>query len=371
MILTAGTVHTGDEVFSPGFVEIADGVVVAVGPAEAGASIDLPDAVLAPGLVDVHSHGGGGIAFTEADVDPEAVDRVLALHLSHGTTTMVASLVTASIDRLESQVRALADRVEAGDLAGIHLEGPWLAPEFKGAHDLALLRAPYPADVQRLIDASRHTVKMVTLAPELQDGGPATELMVREGVVVAVGHTNADYDQAMECIKNGATGATHLFNAMPSIHHRAPGPVIALMDSPSVWLEVIADGVHVNGALVAHLFENWPDRMVLVTDAMAAAGAADGDYLLGELEVHVREGVARLAVGGNIAGSTLTMDAAVANCVSWGVPLDVVIRAATSQAADYMSLDVGRLRPGARADMVELSGDGRLRRVMKDGAWVA
>ncbi len=371
MILTAGTVHTGEEMHSPGFVEIEDGRVVAVGQTEAGASIDMPDAVLAPGLVDVHGHGGGGVAYTEADVDPDVVDKVLDLHLKHGTTTMIASLVTASIDRLESQVKALADRVEAGDLAGIHLEGPWMSEKYKGAHDLALLRPPYPADVKRLIDASRNTIKMVTLAPELEDGGPATDLMVEENVVVAIGHTNANYDQALECIKAGATGATHLFNAMPSIHHREPGPVIALMESPSVWLEVVADGTHVHPAIVAHLFNHWADRMVLVTDAMAAAGSADGDYMLGDLAVEVRDGVARLAVGGNIAGSTLTMDKAVENCVAWGVPLDAAIRAATSQAADYMSLDAGRLRPGARADVVELDGEGRLRRVMKGGEWVA
>lgn len=368
MLISAGAVHTGDSVLTPGFVEVEDDRVVAVGPATG--PVDLPDLVLAPGLVDVHCHGGGGAAFTDADLDLEAVSRVLDLHSGHGTTTMIASLVTASIDRLESQVAALASATEEGTIAGIHLEGPWLSPAHRGAHETSLLVAPTIPDVERLLTAGRGTIRMATIAPELPGAEEAIELLRRSGVVVAVGHTGCTHGQALAAVALGATGATHLFNAMPQIHHRAPGPILALSDAPGVTLEIITDGVHLAPPLVTHLFADRGNRLALITDAMAAAGSADGEYLLGELAVEVRDGIARLAGQDTIAGSTHTMDAAVANCVAWGVPLADAVRAATSQPADYLGLAAGRLRPGTRADLVALRPDGTLVGVMQAGAWV-
>ena len=288
----------------------------------------------------------------------------------HGTTTIVASLVTAPIDRLDSQVSALAGFVESGALAGVHLEGPWLAESHKGAHDAALLVAPRPADVARLLKAGRGTVKMATLAPELEHASGAIAALSEAGVVVAVGHTGCDYAAAEAAVALGATGATHLFNAMPQLHHRSPGPVLALVDSPGVTLELIADGVHLAPELLVHVASGRPGRIALITDAMAAAGSADGTYLLGDLEVEVRDGVARLVQGGSIAGSTLTLDAAVANCVRWGLPLADAVRSATAIPADYLGLDAGRLRPDARANLNVLRRDGSLQRVLFDGSWV-
>ena len=369
--LRAARVFTGHELLDDGVLVVEDGRVVAVGAAcdlpTTGdtADTDLGDVLLAPGFVDVHCHGGGGAAFAD---DPDAA---LALHRSCGTTTSVASLVTQSLDVLAAQVLALAPLVAAGELAGIHLEGPWLAPGRKGAHPLDKLRSPAPDEVARLVDAGGGAVRMVTIAPELTGGLAAIALLAARGVVAAVGHTDADLATTRAAVDAGATGATHLFNAMPGLHHREPGPVLGLGDDARVWLELIADGVHVHPELLAATFRAAPGRVVLVTDAMAAAGCSDGDYTLGDLAVEVRGGVARLAGQDTIAGSTLTLDAAVRLVIGAGVPWREALRAATVHPARYLGLrDVGDLRPGGRADAVVLDDAWGVRGVLRGGAWV-
>jgi N-acetylglucosamine-6-phosphate deacetylase len=354
-----------------GWVEIAGDRIVATGTGAAPRSADehLAGTVL-PGYVDVHSHGGGGASFVTED--PDVARQALAAHRAHGVTTMVASLVTGAMPDLERQVQCLAGLVESGELAGIHLEGPWLALKYKGAHPPLLLTDPQPAEVARLLDAGRGAVKMVTIAPERAGAMDSIRLMVERGVVAAIGHTDADYDSCREAIVAGATGATHLFNAMAPLRHRDPGPVLALWEDPRVYLELILDGVHVRPELVAFVAGTEPDRVVFVTDAMAAAASSDGDYVLGELPVEVRDGVARIAGTDTIAGSTLTLDRAVRNAVAAGFPLARAVRAATALPADYLDLpDVGRLAVGKRADLAVLDDDLFVTRVMQRGAWVS
>jgi N-acetylglucosamine-6-phosphate deacetylase len=262
--------------------------------------------------------------------------------------------------------------VDAGLLAGIHLEGPWLSPRYAGAHEPSLLTTPRATDVDRLLEAGRGHVRMVTLAPELDGALDAVARLAREGVVAAIGHTDATYDEARAALDAGARAGTHLFNAMRGLHHREPGPVAALLEDEEARIELVADGVHVHPSVLALAARAKPDRVVLVTDAMAAAAAADGDYRLGRLEVHVREGVARLAQSGAIAGSTLTMGHAVRYAVTVaGLPLLEVVRAASSAPADLLGIErVGRLDPGAFADLVVLDDDLEVRRVMRRGRWV-
>jgi N-acetylglucosamine-6-phosphate deacetylase len=317
--------------------------------------------------VDVHVHGGGGASFSGTN---ENVDTVLAVHRAHGTTTMVASLVTAELDALARQASTLAERVQQGELAGIHLEGPWLSPEHPGAHAPHLLRHPEQGDVLRLLRAGSGAVRMVTLAPELPGGLSVIPAVVDHGVVVAVGHTAADYRMTRQALAAGARGATHLYNAMPPLHHRSPGPVLALMEHPDVTVELVMDTVHVHPDLVAFTMSATQGSAALVSDAMAAAGAGDGDYRLGGMAVEVRGGVARLAGSDTIAGSTLTLGAAVRNAVAAGVPLRYAVRAATSIPADYLGLGgVGRLEAGSRADLLVLEPDGKVSRVLAGGRW--
>lgn len=370
MLICADRVLLADAAgFTRGWAEVVEDRIVASGPGEPPRT---PDEVvggwLVPGYVDPHSHGGGGASFVTEDLAD--VDTVLAAHRAVGTTTMIASLVTGSIPDLLRQITLLAAKVRAGDLAGIHLEGPWLAEKYKGAHPLELLVDPDPVVVEELLDAGQGTVKMVTIAPERPGAMESIRVMVEHGCVAAVGHTNADYETTLAAIDAGARGATHLFNAMPTLKHRAPGPVLALWEDPRVIVELVFDGVHVRPELAAFVMATAPDRVSLVTDAMAAAAAPDGDYILGELAVEVRDRVARLAGTDTIAGSTLTLDLAVRNAVAAGVPLAQAVRSATSVNADYMGLaDVGRIAPGKLADLVVLDDAQGVTRVMFRGAW--
>lgn len=330
---------------------------------------DYLDGVVVPGFVDVHSHGGGGACFSTED--PDQARQVLAAHRRHGTTTMVASLVTASIDDLKRQLRCLAGLVESGELAGIHLEGPWLAPEYCGAHRADLLADPDPVQVSGLLDAARGAVRLVTIAPERAGAAESIAVLRSAQVSVAIGHTNADLATCRAAINAGARGATHLFNAMAPMHHRAPGPVLALWQDRRVFLELIADGIHLDLALVAFLMASEPGRVVLVSDAMAAAGATDGEYVLGAVPVQVRQGRATAIGSDTIAGSTLMLDRAVRNVIGAGVGLIPAVAAATASPADYLGLPaVGRLAPQRRADVVVLGADLTVTRVMHRGTWV-
>ncbi|MGC3953589.1 MAG: N-acetylglucosamine-6-phosphate deacetylase [Propionicimonas sp.] len=370
MLINASRALLGDATeLAAGWIEIEGQQIVAVGTGEPPRPADQQvDDVLVPGYVDVHSHGGGGASFVTEDPDVARV--ATAAHRRLGTTSMVASLVTGGYPDLHRQVACLAGLVEAGELLGIHLEGPWLSERYKGAHPPQLLVDPAPAEVAALLRTGGGTVKMATIAPERAGALESIRLMVEAGCLAAVGHTDADFDTTVAAIEAGARGATHLFNAMPGLKHRAPGPVLALWRDPRVTVELVMDGVHVRPELVAWVMATAPGRVALVTDAMAAAAHADGDYVLGELAVEVRDGVARLAGQDTIAGSTLTLDRAVRNCVAAGVDLVAAVRAASTVPADYLGLgSVGRIAAGKRADLVVLDDELHPARVMWRGVW--
>ncbi|MFT3798281.1 N-acetylglucosamine-6-phosphate deacetylase [Microbacterium sp.] len=354
------------------WVALDGGVVSAVGTgqgwrAHAGEVIAGGGAYLTPGFIDIHGHGGGGASFDEGAA---AIATARAVHRAHGTTRAVVSLVTAPIDDLAARVAVVADlAARDATILGSHLEGPFLDPAHKGAHTESLLRPADAAAVERLLAAGRGTIRQVTLAPELPGGMDATRRFVAAGVAVAVGHTGATAEQARAAFDAGATLLTHAFNAMPGIHHRAPGPVVAAMRDRRVTLELVADGVHVHPDVIALTFAQAPGRVALVTDAMAAAGAADGHYELGALSVTVTHGTARLDANGAIAGSTLTQDAALRLVVAGGLPLSAAVAALTSVPARAIGVAdrFGSLRVGAAADAVLLDDALRVTGVWVDG----
>lgn len=325
-----------------------------------------------PGYVDTHCHGAVDVAFGDADLD--ANRRARRYHLEQGSTSLFASTVTLSVDELVAQERVLRQLFEEEVIDGIHLEGPFLAPEKKGAHPLELLVDPDPQSVERLIEAGGPALRMITMAPEREGAMAAIQRFVEAGVAVAFGHSNADAETCRASIAAGATVATHLFNAMNGIHHRTPGPVPSLLHDDRILAELICDGVHLDADVIRMAFDAaGPDRIALVTDAMSATGAADGDYMLGNLAVQVRSGVARLATDdgsqGAIAGSTLTMAGAVEFCVSRvGIPIPDVARMAATTPARYHGLtDVGELSVGRRADLCLVDEGGALREVWSRG----
>jgi N-acetylglucosamine-6-phosphate deacetylase len=375
VLLTAGTVLTGSNLLRPGWIEVSEGLVVGVGEGapDRAPDRDLGNVTVVPGFVDTHVHGGGGADFSAAAHDETA--KAVALHRGHGTTALVASLVTAAPGDLLRQVGALAVDVRAGHLDGIHLEGPWLSTRRCGAHQPSLMRDPDPAEIDRILQAAGGAVRMVTIAPEREGAIAAIRQLTDAGVVAAVGHTEASFDQTRAAIEAGARVGTHLFNAMRPIDRREPGPVIALLDDPRVTVELITDGVHVDPAIYRHVTRAaGPDRVSLITDAMAATGMADGVYHLGPLAVDVVEGVARVAGTDTIAGSTATMDVVFRYAVTHGgLDRDGALLSAVRQAsinpARALGLPASGLVPGAPADLVVLGAQLDVWGVLRRGVW--
>jgi N-acetylglucosamine-6-phosphate deacetylase len=391
-LLTGGRVVTPAGVLSPGWIRVAGNRIDAVG--SGAATRPLPPGLpvtelhghwVLPGFVDMHVHGGGGASFTVGPADDAR--RAAAFHRGHGSTTLVASLVTAPLADLEARTAMLAALADQGVIAGIHLEGPFLSEVRCGAQDPRHMLAPDLAAFERLHAAAAGHLRVITIAPELPGSADLIKAAARAGVIAAVGHTDATADVTSAAVDVGATHATHLFNGMRPLHHREPGPAGALLDRDEVTCEVIADGVHLHDTVIRLTARAvGPGRLVLITDAMAATGMPDGSYRLGSMRVDVTGGVARLAGGdepgttggsagrgGAIAGSTATMADVVRHAVAAGLPVTAVAAAASTTPARVLGLGdrTGALRAGLDADLVVCDEEFRLRAVMRQGEWLA
>jgi N-acetylglucosamine-6-phosphate deacetylase len=387
-VLQAPLVILEDAVLRPGYVTISGGVITAcgegryrsgglapAGPAAAAAPVPMVevDGMVAAGFVDVHVHGGDGAQVnggSPAEI-AHSLGRIARFHARHGTTSLLATTVSDTPARLASTVAGVASVIGGGDtwgarILGVHLEGPWIARAKLGAQDPAALRPPDAGELRALVQAGEGCVRMVTLAPEL----PGADLLIAEstgaGVVVALGHTDADFETARRAFDAGARHVTHLFNAMAPIHHRRPGAVTAALLDERVTLEVIADLEHVHPGVLQLAARLAPGRLVAVSDAVPAAGLEPGTYQLGRLEVDVSHGRVTLAADpATLAGSTLTLDRAISNLVSVaGLPLQAALAAGSAVPGRAIGSAgaglLGTLAPGSPADLVVLdrpSGD--------------
>jgi N-acetylglucosamine-6-phosphate deacetylase len=311
---------------------------------------------LIPGFVDIHCHGGAGYYFSDTNL--ENVRRARDIHLSHGTTSLVASLVTEPIGILEEQIRRLAPLVDSGVFAGIHLEGPYLSEARCGAHQPSLLRDPALDEIGALLDCAGDTISMVTLAPEREGGVEATQYLTSRGVTVALGHSQADAKVTKRAIGAGAALITHFSNGMPKPKDGNGTIAAQAIETEGFPLELILDGVHVNDETLALVNDSGKNRTILVTDAMSAAGAGDGKFTIGALAVSVVDGVARLDSNGSLAGSTLTMDVAFRNYFKSGATLIECVNASSTLPARVLGLnEVGSITVGKRADLLEVTSD--------------
>lgn len=330
--------------------------------------IDVNGRWFVPGFLDLHCHGGGSHAF---DDGPDEIASALATHRAHGTTRSLLSLVANPVAQLRESLGVIADLVAVDPLVlGSHLEGPFLASSHRGAHNPEFLLEPTPFAVEELIGAARGTLRQLTIAPELPGALEAIDVLVENEVTVAVGHSAATFELTREAFDRGARQLTHAFNGMPGIHHRAPGPVVAAFEDERVTIELILDGQHVHPDVAAMTFRAAPGRVALITDAMAAAGASDGDYRLGSLNVTVRNGLAVLSGTSTIAGSTLTQDVALRLAIERvGISPADAVAALTVTPARALGLDHrhGYLAPGYAADVVWLDHEWNVGQVWANG----
>jgi N-acetylglucosamine-6-phosphate deacetylase len=374
-LLVGGRAVTPDGVVTDAWVHVEDQIIASVGagrPAVDAPVVDLEGAWLLPGFVDLHMHGGGGHNIAAS---PEAMEGAVAFHRRHGTTATLVSLMTAPVDDLSEQLTWAAELVRRGPtprghVLGSHLEGPFLSPRRSGAQNEAHMIAPDARVLDRLVAAADGSLRMVTLAPELEGALALIDPLRQQGVVVAMGHSDATYEEATAAIRAGANHATHLFNAMPSLHHRAPGLVGAALEA-GIACELINDGRHVHPAVVA-LVARLIACPVLVTDAIDASGVGDGTFVLAGQEVRVHGGEARLTRTESLAGSTLTMAEALRRAVTdSGLGIEQASAAASTNPARVLGLEasIGSIAPGRRADLVVLDDDLEVSAVMADGNW--
>lgn len=362
-VISAPRVVADGVPLGPACVAVADGRVVGVEAGDtyagAGPDVTLPTGVLVPGLVDVQVNGAYGVDLVAAD--PAGWAEVTRRLPSTGVTAFVPTFITATVPDLVAALRRTAGLV--GGLAGarvvgVHVEGPFLAPRRHGAHDPALLRHPTPSDVDALLAAAPGLLRILTLAPELPGALDAVRRLAAAGVLVSIGHTDATAAQAGAAADAGARMVTHLFNAMRPLHHREPGVVGEALTDPRLTCGLIADLHHVAAPICRLAFAAAPGRVVLVTDAVAAAGMPPGDYDLGGSQLAVDPLGLPRRPDGTIAGSGLRLDAAIANVVAAGVDLRAAVDAATRLPADLVGRpDLGRIAPAATADLVWLGDD--------------
>jgi len=331
-----------------------------------------------PGFVDVHIHGAGGRDVMEAT--PEALDKITSTVARFGTTSMVATTVTAPVDVTCKSLEGIAKYIRAqkpaaerdrfaAEILGIHLEGPFIAHARRGVHPPESIAAPSVAVFKQFLEAADGTVKMITIAPEIPGAIDLIHAATSEGVVVGLGHTDATFEQARAAIDAGARHGVHVYNAMRPFNHRDPGVIAAILTDSEVTAEIIADGVHVAApALQVLLGTKGFDTVIAISDGISATGMPDGKYRLGEFEVNVSKGVARSAEG-NLAGSTLTLDRALRNLVGLGVPFVDAVRMATILPARRLGVagKKGIIVVGADADLVVLTPEMKLAGIMTCG----
>ena len=360
-VVSAPEIHTGTEVVGPGAVVVRDGVVHDILdhiPVAASDHVQLTSGVLAPGMIDLQINGGFGVDFADASPDQWTVVRQSLAR--SGVTSFLPTLITAAIPQLSRQLDDVArEQVRAvnggAHVLGAHVEGPFLSPLRAGAHDVELLVDPTQARIEELLsDGGGRVVVLVTLAPERPGALAAISQLCNRGVVVSVGHSDATAEQVSAAADAGATMITHLFNAQRGLHHREPGVPGAGLADPRYRLGLIADLHHVAGQIVKLTFSAAPDRVVLVTDALAAMGMPPGTSTLGGQPTIVEgEGQPARRDDGVLAGSNLTLDQAVRNVIGLGVDRKTAVRAATATPADVIGrADLGRIAIGAAADLV-------------------
>jgi N-acetylglucosamine-6-phosphate deacetylase len=336
------------------FISVENGIITGID--SSGKADRNIENILLPGFIDIHCHGGGGFYFS--DENPAHIREIIAIHRKFGTTSINASLVTAQLELIKEQIKRLKPFVKSGEILGIQLEGPFLSKDKCGAHDPELLIDPKISILEELLAIAEGSISMVTLAPELPSGIEAIKCLVSNGVKVAIGHSNASYEIGKEALAAGASIYTHFWNATPTFDLNKPTNTLATaaLEDPKMLLEFINDGVHLNDEIYNFLLDKFSSRLISISDAMSAAGAGDGQYLIGALDVLVKDGVARLTSNNSLAGSTLTLNRSYERLVARGVNISEASKLLSANPASAMGKrNLGSIKIGMKADFVEVT----------------
>ncbi len=335
-------------------VNIENGIIKSIGENTENGDINAEGNRLIPGLIDVHTHGCVGLDTMDADFAP-----MCKFYAEHGTTSFLPTTMTMGYDDLEKVTNADTE-LDGANILGFHFEGPYISEKYKGAQNEKHIKNPSVEDFARF-----KNVKMITVAPERPN---AMEFIksVTPDCVVALGHTDCDYETAIKAIENGANCLTHTYNAMPPLHHRNAGPIGAAFEK-QIYAQIICDGFHICKPVILATYKMFgPDRMVLISDSIRSAGLPDGEYESGGLKVFLKDGIAKL-IDGTIAGSSATLLQCVKTAVDFGIPFDDAVKMASETPANMLGIKKGKIEAGYDADLLVIDNELNLKTVIIGG----
>ncbi|MEM2234412.1 MAG: N-acetylglucosamine-6-phosphate deacetylase [Desulfurococcaceae archaeon] len=378
------TIASSSKLIEDGYVVVERGIIRDVGREPLGSSVssevNLSGYIAVPGFIDTHTHGVKGLDVT-SNPEPHRILEMSKHYVKHGVTSYVPTTVTAPHEVIIDACRAVREArlqwtpIDGSRMLGVHLEGPYINPKAAGAQNTAYIRKPSIKELQEYIDASGKTVVQITIAPEIDGALDLIRYASSVGITVSAGHTDSSYEEGVKAVELGVSKATHIFNGMTRFHHREPGIALALLQSPRVFIELIADFIHIHPAVVKMIIDlGGSSRITLITDSIAATDMPDGIYELGGLKVIVEKGVCKLLNTGSLAGSTLTMDKAFKNVVKLGYSLmDAAAMASTTPAKSINvdeKLKIGDIRAGYVADIAILNKELEVVKTIIEGSIV-
>ncbi|MEM3163137.1 MAG: N-acetylglucosamine-6-phosphate deacetylase [Desulfurococcaceae archaeon] len=378
------TIASSSKLIEDGYVVVERGIIRDVGREPLGSSVssevNLSGYIAVPGFIDTHTHGVKGLDVT-SNPEPHRILEMSKHYVKHGVTSYVPTTVTAPHEVIIDACRAVREArlqwtpIDGSRMLGVHLEGPYINPKAAGAQNTAYIRKPSIKELQEYIDASGKTIVQITIAPEIDGALDLIRYASSVGITVSAGHTDSSYEEGVKAVELGVSKATHIFNGMTRFHHREPGIALALLQSPRVFIELIADFIHIHPAVVKMIIDlGGSSRITLITDSIAATDMPDGIYELGGLKVIVEKGVCKLLNTGSLAGSTLTMDKAFKNVVKLGYSLmDAAAMASTTPAKSINvdeKLKIGDIRAGYVADIAILNKELEVVKTIIEGSIV-